>query len=104
LQLIFHIGIKIYQHLPFHGPPKYKIGIFGMKNKPSGNPEAVELTLTTVSVAGASSRADVGAIATDADSMASLCPSGFSLVIKSSSSPFDVVQRLQKNVKRVRLL
>jgi hypothetical protein len=31
--------MKIYQHSPFKGPPKFtQIGIFWFENKPSGNP------------------------------------------------------------------
>jgi hypothetical protein len=32
-------GHKIYQHFPIYGPLTFtQIGIFGLKNKPSGNP------------------------------------------------------------------
>jgi hypothetical protein len=33
-------GHKIYQHLPFKGPPKFtQIWDFWFENKPSGNPD-----------------------------------------------------------------
>jgi hypothetical protein len=43
-------GHKIYQHFSIQGPPKFtQIGIFGLKNKPSGNPASHLFRLTNSS-------------------------------------------------------
>jgi hypothetical protein len=39
---LFQMVIKIYQHLPFKGSPKFnQNGDFWFENKPSGNPDSM---------------------------------------------------------------